>query len=462
MHLRVTPLFLLSLACVENVELGLNAPDAGVSTQDLGSLDLGVDDIGPRDTSVQDLGSQDLGSPDIGVCTGQKPDCGGCNQAECIEGEWRCPMQACVPCNADQECVWMDTSFCNNNYAQQTGLCEVCPPATTMACTGGTIAPYSYGNNCEGYTCSCPFGQQYSEVTDSCEGPLPAAALRLDPDTLHFFSLPIGSIRTAVSGRAIGSDTCVTVIFDYSNMFLPTPARCGTFEEAPPYVVITPNAPPGDCDQWDYLSEHEFVSMDGCVDFEELGMTGVPSINLADFTLTVQESMGGPQTVIHVDNRDTYDPRPVSITMKYITDQAGEPIFAQRSDSNSELGWLSLLGDETVVPLRMGCLMSACQNSPIQPSECGFNDARTFNLIRHMRLSGSLSFTWAGQTMNVPSANSCHVPQNAHPREYEVEGCFGFSAVESGQGSFVSSPSCRRTTFRYPADRVELLINGGG
>lgn len=456
MHLRVTPLLLLSLACVENVELGLGTPDAGPQAQDQGPIDLGTDDAGSQDTSVQDLGS-----PDLGGCAGQKPDC-RCGQAVCTEGEWRCPMQACSPCNSDQECVWQDMSFCNNNYSQRTGSCEICPQPSTMACTGGTVSPYSYGNGCEGYTCSCPFGQNYNEIIDACEGPQPTNGLHLDPDTLNFFSLPIGSIRTAVAGRAQGTNTCVTVVFDYSNRFLPTPARCGNFEEAPPYVVLTPNAPPGPCTEWDYGSQHEFVSMDGCVDFEELGTVGVPSINLADFTLTVREAMGGPETVIHVDNRDTYDPRPVSLTLKYVTDQAGEPIFAQRSDVNSELGWLELEGDNTPVPLRMGCNMGACQNSPIQPPACGFNEGQTFNLIPAQGFSGSLSFTWTGQTMNMPTANDCHVPQNAHPRDYAVRGCFGFSSMETGQGSFVASPRCQETLFRYPTDRVEILVNGGG
>jgi hypothetical protein len=92
--------------------------------------------------------------------------------------------------------------------------------------------------------------------------------LELDPQTLVYFELPIGSIRYAVGGHDPARDTCVSIIFSISGPIQEEP-HCDDFDlsNGPsgfPYVLITPAASPP-CEQWDYAPNVEAVAASGCV-----------------------------------------------------------------------------------------------------------------------------------------------------------------------------------------------------
>jgi hypothetical protein len=84
----------------------------------------------------------------------------------------------------------------------------------------------------------------------------------LDPNTLEFFELPIGSVRYAVAGQDVDSDTCVTLVWWGSED--PICAQ-GDMQDWP-YVVVRPNdqAP---CTQWDYGGNVAIADAQGCADF---------------------------------------------------------------------------------------------------------------------------------------------------------------------------------------------------
>ena len=119
----------------------------------------------------------------------------------------------------------------------------------------------------------------------------------LDPDTLLFYSLPIGSLRYAVSGLEPTSGLCVTLIWfinepnggDYHLCGLdPSPTS------APPYAVVAPPTPPtppsgnpqygaGLCEVWDYGPNATVEDVAGCVDFA----AGSPTTGSIDLVVTL-------------------------------------------------------------------------------------------------------------------------------------------------------------------------------
>ena len=115
-----------------------------------------------------------------------------------------------------------------------------------------------------------------------------ATAMRvLDPTSLEFFDLPIGSIRYAVSGRDPQANTCVTAVWSYSNFGMEIVKHCEDFIPGFPYVLITPDTG-SPCGQWDYWGNTEFESGQGCVEFADFeGSTA----NVVDVILNVSGEM---------------------------------------------------------------------------------------------------------------------------------------------------------------------------
>jgi hypothetical protein len=92
----------------------------------------------------------------------------------------------------------------------------------------------------------------------------PATGLVLDPASLNFFELPIGSVRYAVAGFDPAQQTCVSVIF-FGDIETEV---CDAFEVGDnagfPYVFITPDATPP-CMDWDYAGNVTLDAASGCV-----------------------------------------------------------------------------------------------------------------------------------------------------------------------------------------------------
>lgn len=117
------------------------------------------------------------------------------------------------------------------------------------------------------------------------------ATMILDPATLEFFELPIGSLRYAVSGQDQASDTCVTLVWWGS--FDPMCAMPGMRNW--PYVIVTPGAR-APCMQWDYGGNLTVDDASGCVEF-----TSTPPLT-ATVDVTVQVSGAAFTGTIIADN----------------------------------------------------------------------------------------------------------------------------------------------------------------
>ena len=120
------------------------------------------------------------------------------------------------------------------------------------------------------------------------------ATMILEPTTMEFFELPIGSIRWAVTGQDQASNTCVALIWMINQPGAQQVCTDGGMQNWP-YVVITPGAQ-APCMQWEYGGNVNVDAATGCVDFD--GM--FPLSAAIDVTVDVS---GGPFTgTIIADN----------------------------------------------------------------------------------------------------------------------------------------------------------------
>jgi hypothetical protein len=173
-----------------------------------------------------------------------------------------------IGCNAD-----VDTTTTSSNAAAS---------GTTTSSTGG-------GSTSTASTASA--GGSGGASSSSQGGAGGSGGIVLDPSTLEFFELPIGSLRYAVAGQDQASNTCVTLVW-WGNTD-PICAMPGMQDW--PYVVITPGAQ-APCMQWDYGGNVNVDNATGCVDFA----VGPPLTATVDVVVQVS---GGPYTgTIVADN----------------------------------------------------------------------------------------------------------------------------------------------------------------
>ena len=117
----------------------------------------------------------------------------------------------------------------------------------------------------------------------------------LDPDTFEAFELPIGSLRYALTGQDMASDTCVSLIWFYGGFQEPFQQKCANNMVDWPYVIVTPNAT-APCMQWDYAGNVTVDSAVGCVQFMQTNpVTG-------EIEMTVDVSGGSFTGTIIADN----------------------------------------------------------------------------------------------------------------------------------------------------------------
>jgi hypothetical protein len=91
-----------------------------------------------------------------------------------------------------------------------------------------------------------------------------------------FFSLPINSLRYAVSGYDDKNDLCITAVWFLTDLGDQT-QHCDDFGVDFPYLVITPGEPSG-C--WKYGANADIVSITGCVDFADFGPDHADQVDL--------------------------------------------------------------------------------------------------------------------------------------------------------------------------------------
>jgi hypothetical protein len=100
---------------------------------------------------------------------------------------------------------------------------------------------------------------------ESPDAAAPGPRILFDDPT--FFSLPINSIRPAVSGHDPATGLCITVIWYLSGV----EKDCDQFGSSQlfPYVNIEADAPAG-C--WDYGPNAELLAIRGCPDYPHFGV----------------------------------------------------------------------------------------------------------------------------------------------------------------------------------------------
>jgi hypothetical protein len=459
-RLALLSLSLLS-ACVQDVTIGLN--DAG------NAGDAGIDDTGTTaDTGVEITCNQAgvecvaacqsgfMSRPDLTCSAGsvccsteqttcsaaEEPECVACGRsypARCVGTEWVCDPVDCIPCNVDSECEG-GFNYCENDFAAKSGICAECPPPPPLPCPD-SARQLQYGNGCGYYSCDEP----------------PESWLEIDPTTLTFFSLPIGSLRYAVSGHDPDARVCVTAIWTLGSIS-DAVARCG---DSDPYVILVGDTD-GPCGQWDYGSSVVTDSASGCYDFADFSTFEVgaePHQDLVDLELMVTSTThtGG----IRMKNRTSTQPWPVSFTLRYGTDTPGESIWIQDRDADGKQGWVRLYADGVRLPLGEDCAVVECGGSG---GGCPVAQRTARNIIPPGDFGGSATLTWDGWIYAMPIDQACVERQAAHPRNYEVELCFGRSLDTSGGEEVVENLDCRRMEFTYPTlrNQVELRIDEGG
>jgi hypothetical protein len=160
------------------------------------------------------------------------------------------------------------------------GRCEClvgcCSPAECTATSGESST---------GSTASTDATSATTGGSDGSSGTGAGSGMILDPETLEVFDLPIGSVRYAVAGQDLASDTCVTFIW-FGELWEQTCAQPGMQDW--PYVVVTPQAT-APCMQWAYGPNVTIDGATGCVQLTN----GIP------LTATIElqvEVTGAPYT----------------------------------------------------------------------------------------------------------------------------------------------------------------------
>lgn len=123
------------------------------------------------------------------------------------------------------------------------------------------------------------------------------ATFALTPDSLLFYSLPIGSIRYAVSGYEPVTDSCVTLVWYISDTSTQFDPLCGTQPDDPPfadpYAIVAPPTPAGDppdgpiygarmCEVWNYGPNATIQALTGCATFNRQ-----PGVGTVDLQVTI-------------------------------------------------------------------------------------------------------------------------------------------------------------------------------
>ena len=275
---------------------------------------------------------------------------------------------------------------------------------------------------------------------DVDSGPL----LELEPGTLAFFSLPLGSLRYAVSGWDAIAGTCVSLIWDYSNTHHAPGAWCDGFGPQFPYVLVRPDLR-GDCGDVATASDLVTLSASGCVDFARMTPSGVDLVD-------VEVRVAGPAFTgrIRAVNRDRRYPVPVSIGLKAAA--GAGPVLVQVEDEWGLPGWLTLAtADGSFLPFdrcdRKGCGDRA---EPVCP-----DTGPRVRTLDPAAGEAAVWVTWDGRYRVDDETEECRLRVFADPGEYRATFCWGRSADAEGR---VVAPTCETVGFRYPTERLEWEI----
>lgn|GEM_PF-2822173 len=285
--------------------------------------------------------------------------------------------------------------------------------------------------------------------TDATPGP---TTLSLDPATLQFFSLPIGSYRPAISGLDPAARTCVTLIWMFDDVTMGS--FCGTPDVAMAYAIVTPDTD-GPCGEWEYGGGLGILELEGCADWREFGPGHV---DLADLTAHLALAPGEPPVYdVTVDNRAAYDPPPVTLGLRYSTD-IPEDVWVQSVDAYGLPGWARVLRDGQPLVLFDRCDLPVCGE---QGGVCGQAFTQVHN-VTHTSYAGQVVLTWDGRVRVEDPVDHCWKREPAPAGAYELEACFSWQVEETGSGKVVVAPTCRTAPFTLPASEAWVHADLGG
>jgi len=273
----------------------------------------------------------------------------------------------------------------------------------------------------------------------------PLPTLTLEPGTLSFFSLPLGSLRYAVAGWDAQAATCATLIWDYSNTDHAAGAWCDELTPAFPYAIVYPN-PTGRCDAWSPTTDLVTLDATGCVDFEDATPA---SLDLVD----VEVLVSGPTFTgrILASNRGRRSPAPVSFGLR-VAASAG-PIVVQARDEWGLPGWLQVATDDGEPILAFDrCDRKSCGETVAPPCPAPVPEART---LAPGTAAAAVWATWDGRRRVDDADGDCRRRVYAESGAYRATFCYGTRAEADGR---VADPACRTVRFAYPTPHVDIRI----
>lgn len=335
-----------------------------------------------------------------------------------------------------RRCVYAATCTCDDG---QPAVCPAAPPT----CDAGQVLAVQGG--C--FVCAEP---------QSCEpvAPVGPTTLTLDPASLQFGSLPIGSYRPMISGYDQVARTCVSLIWMYDNPG--SGGFCDTFPDSMAYAVLTPDTD-GPCGQWEYGGDWVITDLVGCADWSEFG---AGHLDVADFTATLSAYEAGvvaPSVTVTVDNRAASTPPPVTLGLRYSTD-IPEDVWLQSGDVYGLPGWLRVYRDGVPLVLFDRCDLPVCGEGG---GVCGIAFQTVTNLT-NTSYGGDAFLTWDGLVRVEDPVDLCWKHEIAPPGEYEFEACFGWTTEETDAGTVVKNPYCVKQPFNLPADAWIVVAAMGG
>lgn len=278
-----------------------------------------------------------------------------------------------------------------------------------------------------------------------------SGVMLMSPKTLKFFELPTGAIRMAVTGFDFTRSICAMMVFE----FLQQP-YCGEFTgstgtgEFSPRVILKGgvNGPCSDSD-FDFQTTTEVTAFKGCVDYKQFAQYNPKAMDLADFEVTVKDTLFNGKIVFN--NRMVTEPKPVTFSL-YVSNDVPESIYTQVSTAVANPTWVSVRkkGEQDYRQLFDECCACGAAQTLVKDITGGSS-------------TGRISLTWDG-VFRTPGSGLCNIHVPAEPGQYEARFCYGFVADLEGTApnAFIKTPACFTVEFSYPTDKeVSYTLVGG-
>lgn len=280
--------------------------------------------------------------------------------------------------------------------------------------------------------------------------PLPAR-LVLDPDSLTFYDLPIGSIRFAVSGHDPEARTCVTLVWDFSNTDRRPGPFCDDFGPGFPYAIVRQDTD-GPCADWNYGGSHPVLSAEGCLDWAGFGPDDMDYANV----VAVLGPADRPTEVV-VDNRSRFDVPPVFLGLSFF---GTEPAHAwvQTGDDYGLPTWVQVMDDDGAILMLDRCDLPVCGQGG---GVCGIAWHRALDVMDG-RPAGGIWLAWDGMRRVPAASGDCWERVPVPDGAYVARFCWARTIEEGDLGPDLVDPHCSDVPFQLPAERVGMQVSFEG